>query len=191
MRKDEYGYDVVWHTGSMRGVNNIIKMVPSENIAVTVLINAGSPLRNKIPNDIIGVLLPDYGEKWKEVRDKARPAPAPYKPAPELIGEWKGEIVTYEEKLPVTFVFQEDGDIHVKIENQFNTLLNNVRYRNGQLTGNCYGTIPSGDAKKHPHVINMKLILNNDRFNGYFTTYFTTERSYGNLSSYIYLDKIK
>ncbi|MCP4726897.1 MAG: beta-lactamase family protein, partial [bacterium] len=43
LRKDEYGYDVVWHTGSMRGVNNIIKMVPSENIAVTVLINAGSP----------------------------------------------------------------------------------------------------------------------------------------------------
>ncbi|MBE3133399.1 MAG: beta-lactamase family protein, partial [Acidobacteria bacterium] len=91
LKKDEYGYDVVWHTGSMNGTNTMLKFVPAQDIAVVVLINTGSELHQKIANDVIGTLLPAYGAKWKVERDKPRERPAPFKPVPELIGEWKGE----------------------------------------------------------------------------------------------------
>ncbi|MFC1725661.1 serine hydrolase domain-containing protein, partial [candidate division KSB1 bacterium] len=188
--KEEFGYDVVWHTGSMDGVKNIIKFVPSENIAVVVLINSNSSsLRNKIANDIIGALLPEYGEEWKKERNKPREERKPFEPVPELFGEWEGEIKTYEETVPVTMIFQEDGDIHVKIGRQLKTLLDRVRFTDGILTGTSYGTIPSGDAKFFPHDVSLKMKLNKNRFYGYICTEFNADRGYGNFSSYIYVEK--
>ena len=42
----------------MNGTNTMIKFVPSEDIAVVVLINTASDLRQKLPNDIIGSCCP-------------------------------------------------------------------------------------------------------------------------------------
>jgi CubicO group peptidase (beta-lactamase class C family) len=189
LRKAEYGYDVVWHTGSMNGTNTMLKFVPAQDIAVVVLINAASDLRNKLPNDIIGVLLPDYGAKWKPERDKPADRPAPFKPAPEMIGEWKGEIRTYEESVPVILTIQPDGDIHIRIGSQLETLMNRARFEDGFLTGASYGTIPSGDARAHPHNISYRLLLSGNRLSGYVTTEFNAGRSYGNFSSYMKVEK--
>ncbi len=190
LREDEFGYPVVWHTGSMAGVNNILKMVPSENIVVAALFNTNTGLRNTIANDIIGELLPDYGEKLQEQRSKERPKPEPWKAVPELTGEWEGELVTYDNRTPVKFVFQEDGDIHVDIKDQFKTLLNSPRYLNKVLTGRFDGTIPSSDGLLHDHFINIKLIFDGTgKLSGYASTSSTTERFYGTFSSYLYLNK--
>jgi CubicO group peptidase (beta-lactamase class C family) len=189
LKNDEYGYDVVWHTGSMRGTNVMLKFVPSEDIAVVVLINTASDLRAKITNDIIGVLLPDYGAQWQIERDKPSSRRQPFKAVAELTGEWQGEIRTYEEVLPITLLFQDDSDVHVRIEGQRETLMNRVRFNNNILTGSSYGTIPSEDARRHPHTIEYRLLLQGTRLSGYVNTSFTSERSYGNFSSYIHLTK--
>ncbi|MFC1660582.1 serine hydrolase domain-containing protein [Gemmatimonadota bacterium] len=186
---DDYGYDVAWHTGSMRGTNTMLKFVPGEDIAVVVLVNTASELRRKIPNDIIGVLLPDYGEKWKEDRDKPSEPGEEFAPTAELIGEWEGEITTYDETAPVTVTVQADGDVHVNIADQLKTLLDRVRFRDSFLSGVSYGTIPSTDARAHPHYISYRLFLDGGRLSGYVTPGFTTDRSYGNGSSYIRLEK--
>ncbi len=189
LNPDERGYGVVWHTGSMRGTNTMLKFVPSEDIALVVLINASSDLRVKIANDIIGTLLPDYGEKWKEVRDRTEERAGAFAPPPELLGEWTGELTTYDETVPVRLVIQPDSDVHVRIGRQMETLLNRVRFADGFLTGTSYGTIPSSDARAHPHDISYRLLLDGDVLSGYVTTEFTTDRSYGNFSSYIRLQK--
>jgi CubicO group peptidase (beta-lactamase class C family) len=189
IKKDEYGYDVVWHTGSMRGTNTMIKFVPAEDIVVVVLVNTASDLRQKIANDIIGVLLPEYGAKWKAERDKPAEQPVPFKPTPELVGEWSGELKTYEETVGVTLAIQSDGDVHVRIGNQLETLMNRVRFQDGFLTGTSYGTIPSTEARAHPHHVSYRLLLEGTVLSGFVTTAFTTERSYGNLPSYMRLVK--
>lgn len=189
LRADEYGYGVAWHTGSMRGTNVMLKFVPEEDIAVVVLVNTGSELRRKIPNDIIGVLLPDFGEGWAADRDSPdRPREA-FEPTAQLLGEWGGEITTYEETVPVSLRIQADGDVHVKIGSQLSTVLDRVRFADGFLTGTSYGTIPSSDARVHPHNISYKLLLKGTILSGYVTPAYTTGRSYGNPSSYIRLEK--
>lgn len=190
LQKNQYGYDVVWHTGSMNGTNTMLKFVPSEDIAVVVLINTASDLRQTIPNDIIGTLLPDFGAKWKAERDKeAEPRTAVFKPGPELIGEWKGEIRTYEETVPLAMTIQADGDVHVRIGNQMETLLNRPAFEGGFISGQSYGTIPSGDARAHPHNVSWRLLLDGKSMRGYVSTSFTAARSYGNFSSYVRLEK--
>jgi hypothetical protein len=173
----------------MRGTNTILKFVPGQDIAVVVLINAASDLRQKIPNDIIGVLLPDYGEAWKEARDRPSQPRGPFEPGPELIGEWEGELVTYEDSVPIAVTVQADGDVHVKIGNQLKTLMDRARFGNRYLSGVSYGTIPSGDARAHPHNLSYRLLLDGDLLSGYVTTAFTTNRSYGNASSYVKLER--
>jgi len=186
---NEYGYPIIWHTGSMRGTNTMLKFVPSEDIAVVVLVNAASDLRQKIPRDIIGILLPDYGEKWAPVRDQASPEREPFEATPELIGEWNGKIVTYDEEVDVTVTVQADNDVHVKIGNQLETLMDRVRFADGYLSGTSYGTIPSSDARAYPHTIGYRMLLNANVLSGYVNTNFSTDRSYGNFSSYIRLER--
>jgi len=190
LNEDEYGYPIVWHTGSMRGTNTMLKFVPSEDLAVVVLVNVYSDLRQEIPRDIIGILLPDYGERWQEAKDReSSDEGATFEPGPELQGTWKGTLTTYDEILPVSLTIQSDGDIHVDLEDQLQTLLDRPRFSDGFLTGISYGTIPSGDAQAHPHNISYKLLLNGDVLSGYVTTSFTTSRSYGNNSSYMRLER--
>jgi CubicO group peptidase (beta-lactamase class C family) len=191
LRSGEYGYDVAWHTGSMRGTNVMLKFVPDEDIAVVVLVNTASELRRKIPNDIIGVLLPDYGEEWAKERDASGGSRGAFEPGPELIGEWEGDLTTSEETVSVSLVVQADGDVHVKIGNQLKTLMDRVRFDGGFLTGTSFGTIPSSDARAHPHNIGYRLLLDGERLSGFVTTQFTTDRSYGNGASYILLERVE
>jgi len=175
----------------MRGTNTMLKFVPSEDIAVVVMINTYSDLRQEIPRDIIGVLLPDYGEKWAEAKSRQGGGDRePFEPGPELLGTWKGTLTTYDESIEVTFTIQEDGDVHVDMEGQLNTLLNRARFSDGYLTGTSHGTIPSGDARAHPHNISYKLLLSEEMLSGYVNTSFTTGRSYGNFSSYLKLERV-
>ena len=186
---NEYGYPIAWHTGSMRGTNTMLKFLPGEDLAVVVLINTASDLRQKIPNDIIGILLPDYGEKWQEARDRESGPREAFEPGPELVGAWQGHIITYDDTVGVTLTIRADGDVHVEIARQLKTLLDRVRFADGFLSGTSYGTIPSSDALDHPHNISYRMLLNGDLLSGYVTTGFTTDRSYGNASSYIRLER--
>ena len=189
VREDEFGYPVVTHSGGMPGTTTTLRMIPSENIAVVALFNTNTGLRT-IANDIIAELLPDYGEKRKREKEKEEPKPEPSKAVSELIGEWEGELITYDNKTPVRMVFQQDGDIHMKLGDQFETLLNTVRFRNNILTGRCYGTIPSGDGRLHSHHINLKMVFDENRkLSGYASVNTTTDRSYGIFSSYIVVDR--
>jgi CubicO group peptidase (beta-lactamase class C family) len=188
---NEYGYPVAWHTGSMRGTNTMLKFVPGEDIAVVVLVNTSSELRQTIPRDIIGLLLPDYGERWREARERGgggeREA---FEPGPELVGEWQGHMTTSDDTVAVTLTIQADGDVHVDINGQLGTVMDRVRFSDGFLSGTSYGTIPSADATLHPHNLGYRLLLNGDTLSGYVNTEFTTDRSYGNLSSYLRLLRV-
>lgn len=90
----------------------------------------------------------------------------------------------------MTLVSQPDGDVHVRIGRQIETLLDRVRFADGYLTGLSYGTIPPGDARDHPHNISYRLLLDGDVLSGYVTTAFTADRSCGNFSSCIRLHRV-
>jgi CubicO group peptidase (beta-lactamase class C family) len=194
IREDQFGYRIVRHTGGMDGTRTILMMVPSENIAVVALFNADTNLHRTIAHDIIGELLPDYGEKWtkskqRQEEEEEKPTLESSKAIPELIGEWVGELITYDNKKPVRMVFQQDGDVHIRLGDQLETLLNNVDFGNNILTGNCLGTIPSGDGLLYNHTIDLKMVFDENRkLSGYAEAVaLGPDRLYGLFPSYIYL----
>lgn len=139
------GYRVVSHTGGMPGVATILMLVPSEDIAVVVLINelTRTPIF-EISNAIAKVLLP----KWQIAPIKPE-TPPPFIPGPELLGTWKGTLHTYQKDLPVTLKFQPSGDVEVQLADELTSLLNKVEFKDGWLSGGAWGDVGTDDAERH------------------------------------------
>jgi CubicO group peptidase (beta-lactamase class C family) len=200
--ENEHGYRVVWHGGGIEGASSMLKLVPSENISVVVLINTWSPdLTARITESILGVLLPGYKESNERGSGRAASGFVPYEPSQEFTGRWEGQIKTYAGDIPIYMVFQEDGDIHLLkeleidhtwvLQNQgyFDKVLNNVGMSGDRIYGWVDARIPTGDALREPHVIVIDIVRDGDELNGSVSAVSAAERMYYALSYYITLKK--
>lgn len=156
------GYHAVWHNGGMPGVSTQLMLVPSENIAVVVLMN-GEGDASSVTNEIMKVLLP----KWQIPAAPPEAAPPPFTANAVLTGTWKGTMHTYQRDLPVTITFLPSGDIHVQIADEMASLLNHAQFKDGWLTGNAWGDVQTSDAERHrADTLLFTLKLRGDVLNG-------------------------
>jgi len=187
------GYHVVYHGGGGAGANTMLFLIPSEDLAVTVLCNANSMVPFRVCDDIVSALLSKFAENLKKRRQSAgekterREVDIPAK----YIGEWKGKIKTYEGEIGVSVLIQKDGDFHIKLEGQLETLVNNVRYSDFNISGIFNGKIPTKDNERYPYLVQLFLISRGDRLSGRVTAsaYRDGYDAY-NLSSWIELKKL-
>jgi CubicO group peptidase (beta-lactamase class C family) len=188
--QSEYGYRWYGHEGGMPGASAQLKLIPSERVAVAVLSNSRHELTYDTVDSIIDVLLPDYpGMRRRDPTTGAAPAAPPFAPVQELPGEWRGQIKTWSGTVPVVMVFQSDGDVHIRVGEQLETLVNNVRFEDGRLTGRCHGTIPTMDIRPYPHNLRLSLALRGSTLSGTVAAATTNARDHYYLSSWITLSK--
>ncbi|MGH7482916.1 MAG: serine hydrolase domain-containing protein [Longimicrobiales bacterium] len=167
---DVFGFRRVAHSGGMPGVSTALHLYPDEDVAVVVLTNRGAGgAVYRIAEDLAAAVLPGFAAALREARSRragqTRAADDDrhgFEPPAELIGEWTGALRTYEGETPIEIVVQPDGDVHVTLEGELRALLNDVAYEDGNLTGRFAGTIPSADARRHPHTIRLDLRLRED-----------------------------
>lgn len=163
IQEDDNGYRRISHTGGMPGVSTGLYMYPEEGLAIAVVTNRSSRLVPQISHRIASSLLPGYG-----ATSEARRAAAEAEPVRDellgvprdWLGEWTGEVVTPDGEVPLTLVFQPDGDVHVRLgDGGLVTLLNDPSLRDGRLVGRFAGTIPSDHIGRHPHIVQLDLRL--------------------------------
>lgn len=163
------GYHTVSHTGSMPGVSTILMLIPSEDIAAVVLVN-GDVDRTTVLQ-VLDALIQPLLPKWQATPLPPSTAAAAYTPGftpgPELLGTWKGTMHTYEEDLPVTLTFLKSGDVHLQLGKEQTSLLNNVQFQDGWLSGTAWGDVATEDARRrHAHDVLLSLKLRGDHLNG-------------------------
>jgi len=174
--------------GRARGSQATLSMVPSEGLAVVGLVNATGQATDEIVFRISEALVPGFLDRVQQIIGEYEAwAERPYEPTSELLGEWRGEISTSEVKVPLTLLFQADGDIHVRVGHQLETLLSDVAYREGLLTGRFVGDLPMEQGAGHPHPITVSIRLNGNRLSGFITSDFANEEGYFSLASYVRL----
>lgn len=185
---DDHGYRRVSHTGGMPGVATVLNLYPEEGVAVVVLTNTSNRVVGRIAQEIAAAVLPGYGERLRQqVASDGGSSTTPFQPPAELLGRWEGTLRTHEGEVPLTLEFQPDGDVHVQLGDELTTLLNEVSFRNGQLTGRFAGTIPTADARRHPHMVGLNLRLRDGTLSGQGSALTTTDVLYFALSSYVQL----
>jgi len=190
---DDYGIIRVQHTGGMPGVATVLSLYPSEDVAVVVLSNQSSPLPFTLAADVAAAVLPPrYAAALAAARAAGRTrTPSALAFPAELLGEWRGTVRTYEGTVPITLDVRS-GDVRVRLgdERALWTLLNDASVRDGLLSGRFVGTIPTGDARRYPHVVNMSLQLGKGRLRGWAAAQATTDLINFALSSYAELTRV-
>jgi CubicO group peptidase (beta-lactamase class C family) len=186
---DDLGIRRVRHTGGMPGVATILSLYPTQGLVVVVLSNQSSGLPGRIATEIASAVLPPSYGRALAARRAATPAPQlPFRPAPELVGEWRGTLRTYEDTIPMV-VRIDSADVRVQLggPNALWTLLNRVTFRNQLLAGQFVGTIPTAEALRVPHVVGVQLQLRDGMLRGWGAAQADTETNDYSLSSYVQL----
>jgi CubicO group peptidase (beta-lactamase class C family) len=173
IQEDELGYRGVSHGGGMGGVTTALQLIPSEKLAIVALANANTDLPWVVTEEILGVLLPEYAARRaakkaqeKEKKEQAKEPEPGFTPPPDLLGEWRGPVYTYQGEVPLTLWFKESGDVHAQLGTQLKTLLNDVQLENDQLTGRMLGDIGTEDANRRPYLLHVDLKRRGEVLNG-------------------------
>jgi hypothetical protein len=109
------GARTVWHEGGWTGASAMLKLVPSENIAVAVLMNVyDTEFINRITEETIRILLPGQGapEGRTEGRAPVSAQPPPFDLPP---GTYTGEIRTFERAVRLTLEKSDGGTIQARV----------------------------------------------------------------------------
>jgi CubicO group peptidase (beta-lactamase class C family) len=187
-----HGRRQVSHSGGMPGVSTVLHMYPDDGVVVVVLTNQSNGLTGRIAQDLAAAAMPDFARELTAAR--ARPAApqasaAPFRPDTRLTGTWEGKLRTYEREWPLRIVMQPDGDIHVTLGDQLTTLLNQTQFRSetGQLTGRFLATVPTEDARRHPHSVLLNVRLRDGVLAGQASAQTLETPYYFALTSYVEL----
>jgi CubicO group peptidase (beta-lactamase class C family) len=157
----------VEHGGGMGGVSTLLRLYPTEKIAIVVLGNASSNLPGQVMDQIVAVVAPETARS-PGAQNQAPPG-QDFKPSGALLGAWQGKVHTYKGELGFRLLFQPDGDVHAKLGSQLITLLNRTQFKDGYLSGSFSGDIGTEDANRTRYSLQLSLKLRGDVLNGAMT----------------------
>ena len=154
-RTKRSGYDVYAHTGGMTGVATEFRIVPSQKLVVVVFCNAEDyDFPAIIADRIMAVMIPH----WQA--PPAQPAAVNVPFASQLAGTWKGTVSTYQADIPLTLTIMPSGDVHAKLGEQWEALVNRPHLTStGFFRGIFTGTLNLPDGVRRPHVLGLNLKL--------------------------------
>jgi hypothetical protein len=188
--ENDNGYRRVAHSGGMPGVATLLWLYPSENLAVTMLVNA-SIRPERLAQDLVAAVLPRFADSLRAARARpAPPEPAAFRPVPALVGSWRGAVRTWQDTVPIRLEVKTDGGIHVKLGDGYWSLLDRAAFRDGRLSGGMWGRLPSEDVARHHHAMALDLRLVDGMLQGMASAQTPGEPMvYYSLASYVELRK--
>lgn len=167
---DDNGYRRVAHTGGMPGVSTVLNLYPEENVVIVVLTNRSNGWTGRIAAELAAAVLPDYRSTMDARRAAAeaeRGVTAGGSGTDDSVnlpvamhGRWSGVIHTPDDTATLVLDVRERGDVHVRMGNDLETVLNEVSApAPDRLVGRFAGTLPDEHAQRHPHSILLQLVL--------------------------------
>ena len=175
--------------GRASGAQSTLLLFPAAQQAVICLVNATGGRCDELAFRLMDALRPGFQRNVeKGIGEYQAWADAPYADLASLKGEWRGEIQNAQTKLPVRLLFQDDGDVHVKVGEQPETLLA-ISPQEGYFGGTFIANIPAEEAAGHPHRATLRVRRNGDRLSGYVVSDFSNADGSFSLPSYVWLEK--
>ena len=160
--------------GGIVGAASEIRLLPRKKIAVACLTNTTGADVSPFVNAAIKAMEP----RW-QARIDIPPDDLPVTTAPEWIGSWPGEIVTWERRIPATMNIASNG-----ITISIGGALSRLRWNAGFLRGETPCEVPLSDAKGQPTKCDVALRLTDGRWTGSVRVISTGPRSDFSLPTY-------
>ena len=164
LNPDLHGYKVIYGSGGTADSGALLYLFPSEDIAITVLGNAGNPRLSDIADAIAGALLPRYAADLRKPAPAPAPQPPPAVSAPDpglaaFAGTWRGAIMTWKGPVAVAFRVAPDGTTQASIAGApFKPERKARLYGAGGLVLGAHGDIGTPETeRRRPYRIGLEL----------------------------------
>ena len=165
------GLRTVWHEGGWTGASAMLKLLPSEDIAVAVLMNVfDTEFVNRMTEETLRAMLPDYGNPESQAADRVAASVPPSFDLPT--GTYSGEIKTFERAIPIVLEKTDSGELRAHLGDPASTsravreVPAFVPRAPGQLLVFFPGPLGDRDAARLPHNVMLDLRLVGDELVG-------------------------
>jgi len=165
------GRRAIWHEGGWTGGSAMLKFLPSEDIAVAVLMNVyDTEFVNRVTEETLRAMLPDYGNPESRTADRVAASAPPSFDLPA--GTYSGEIRTFERAIPIVLDKTDSGELQVRLGDPasparpVHSLPAIVPRAPGQFLGAFAGPLGDQDAARLPHRIVLALRIVRDELVG-------------------------
>lgn len=172
---DESGIGTLISNGGIVGSTSMLKLVPSERLAVVCLTNVATEDRitDTIADEIIAAYVPGYR---KEMRIPPGVEPVPYTGDPERAGTWKGTVQSNGARAAFSLSVGRDGKLALSIDGKTALPAGSAEIDNGLLVGRFEAMLPAGFTKGEAHRLEMFVSIKRDRMRGYLMAQSTGPR---------------
>ena len=161
------GVRTVWHEGGWTGASAMLKLLPSEDIAVAVLMNVyDSEFVNRVTDETIRAMLAGYGTPGGQAGDHAAASAPPLFELPA--GRYSGEIRTFERTIPLILEKEDGGELQARLGDPVSLpkpvyiLPAEVPRVPGEFLGAFAGPLGDQGAARLPHRIVLDLRMSRD-----------------------------
>ncbi len=191
----DLGDGLMWTltNGSFTGCTSMLTIVPSQSLAVVVLVNTGSSpsLADELALDITDALVVGFAARARETMAlwDTYGATTPFEPRAEWLGDWTGRIAADERDVPFTLSFDPDGGIWATWDDAGDGALGGARLRDDRLIVSLRAPIPFDESGGEMLDLDFELVLEPARIHGAVTANYANERGSFRLSHYVELER--
>lgn len=175
---NQHGYRTLLAQGGTYDSQAWLLLVPSENIVVVALANAGNVAVMSTIDRILSLLLPTYRDNLAaaaQAGSSGTPlATAASPPQLEFAGTWSGEIQTYRKNLQLAVAISREGDVVATLGTQAPFKMTNVTIRENRLTARMPGDLGIEYTADTPYELRFELYRHQNQLIGAAVTYAMT-----------------
>jgi hypothetical protein len=143
VQSDLNGFRGVLAQGGTSDATAYLQLIPSEDIAVAMLWNTGTPDGAKLIDQVLAAALPHYRENLDRPTATTQPAAPSEAPSvsPGMAGAWSGFVQTYRGQVPLTINIDESGGLVVRLGNGQEVRRAHPRYGDGVIRWTMPGSL--------------------------------------------------
>lgn len=173
---NRYGYRSVLAQGGTNLAQARLRLIPSEGVAVAVLINTGAGFGTAVTDAALAAVLPRYADGLAaRAREQAAQAGTPAGAAPVALdstvtGSWKGMVRTKDRDIPLDFTIAMDGEVQARIGSRAVVGTARVPATSGRLLLRIPGDLEAANRPGQNLVIRFYLRSRGSGFGGHVTT---------------------
>jgi CubicO group peptidase (beta-lactamase class C family) len=189
--EERFGCKVMYVSGGNPYTSALLFTVPSERIAVAILMNTGASVAQEIADEIVSALVaPESKNRASAAQGKQKRSDPKPSTQVSFAGIWTGAIHTETGKVPLTLSIPESGAVRGILGLQPFTVLDRAEYREKQLRARIRGNLNVDQTNQKKNInLELEMFLRGGVLNGGVTMVPLSGPEWGKVTYFVQLDK--
>jgi CubicO group peptidase (beta-lactamase class C family) len=160
VQNDLNGFKGVLAQGGTSDATAYLQLIPSEDLAVAMLWNTGTPNGARLVDQVLAAALPQYRKNLERtpVASQQPPSAPPATVPPGLIAAWSGYVQTYLGRVPLILTIDLSGALVAKLGAEPEVRVPHPRFGDGVIRWTMPGSL---GVESEPFDLAMRLHLYN------------------------------